>query len=162
MNIFNQWLQELSQELKGISEDDRADILESYKEQINEMIALEVTEEEILSKLGSPKKVAQEVKESLDYVEVPLETKKESVEVTLKSNRDYIRQIVKVILLIACLFVTVPFFMTSIRFIMGGLFISSLSIGFTIASFGLALLFLNLAIASIYIGYIVCKRFNLK
>ena len=100
MNIFNQWLQELSQELKGISEDDRADILESYKEQINEMMVLELTEEEILSKLGSPKKVAQEVRESLDYVEIPIEIKDESVKVTLKSNHDYVRQIVKVILLI--------------------------------------------------------------
>lgn len=160
MNIFNQWLQELCQELEGISEDDRADILASYKEQINEMMALEVTEEEILSKLGSPKKVAQEVRQSLDYVEVPLETKKESVKVILKSNHDYIRQIVKVILFVACLIVTVSFFMTSIRFIIGGLLLLSLSIGFTIASFGLALLFLNLAIASIYVGYLVNKRFN--
>lgn len=160
MNIFNQWLQELCQELEGISEDDRADILASYKEQINEMMALEVTEEEILSKLGSPKKVAQEVRESLDYVEVPLETKKESVKVILKSNHDYIRQIVKVILFVACLIVTVSFFMTSIRFIIVGLLLLSLSIGFTIASFGLALLFLNLAIASIYVGYLVNKRFN--
>lgn len=160
MNIFNQWLQELSQELKGISEDDRADILESYKEQINEMMVLEISEEEILSKLGSPKKVAQEVRESLDYVEIPIEIKDESVKVTLKSNHDYVRQMVKVILLIISLFVAVSSLMISIRLIMGGFFISSLSIGFTIVAFGLALLFLNFAIASIYVGYLVYKRLN--
>ena len=40
MNVLNQWLEELYQELQGISEDDRKDILESYEEQINEMIDL--------------------------------------------------------------------------------------------------------------------------
>ena len=30
MNVLNQWLEELYQELQGISEDDRKDILESY------------------------------------------------------------------------------------------------------------------------------------
>ena len=50
--------------LQGISEDDRKDILESYEEQINEMIDLKINEREILSKLGSPKKVAQEIKQS--------------------------------------------------------------------------------------------------
>ncbi len=29
MNVLNQWLEELYQELQGISEDDRKDILES-------------------------------------------------------------------------------------------------------------------------------------
>ena len=64
MSILNQWLEELYQELQGISEDDRQDIVESYEEQINEMIELNVNEHEILSKLGSPKKVAQEIKQS--------------------------------------------------------------------------------------------------
>ena len=31
MSILNQWLEELYQELQGISEDDRQDILESYR-----------------------------------------------------------------------------------------------------------------------------------
>lgn len=57
MNVLNQWLEELYQELQGISEDDRKDILESYEEQINEMIDLKINEREILSKLGSPKKL---------------------------------------------------------------------------------------------------------
>ena len=65
MNVLNQWLEELYQELQGISEDDRKDILESYEEQINEMIDLKINEREILSKLGSPKKVAQEIKHHL-------------------------------------------------------------------------------------------------
>ena len=46
MNVLNQWLEELYQELQGISEDDRKDILESYEEQINEMIDLKINERE--------------------------------------------------------------------------------------------------------------------
>ena len=52
MNIFNQWLEELNRELEGISEEDRTEILDSYKEQINEMKQLNIKEEQILSKLG--------------------------------------------------------------------------------------------------------------
>ena len=48
MNVLNQWLEELYQELQGISEADRKDILESYAEQINEMIDLKINEREIL------------------------------------------------------------------------------------------------------------------
>lgn len=49
---FNQWLEELHRELQGISEEDRTEILDSYKEQINEMKQLNIKEEQILSKLG--------------------------------------------------------------------------------------------------------------
>ena len=79
MSILNQWLEELYQELQGISEDDRQDILESYEEQINEMIELNVNEHEILSKLGSPKKVAQEIKQSFTETETDVRTKEQLV-----------------------------------------------------------------------------------
>lgn len=67
--MINQWLEELERELQDILEEDRLEILSSYKEQVNEMKELDIDEEEILSRLGWPKKVAQEVKQSLDYTE---------------------------------------------------------------------------------------------
>ena len=69
MDMINQWLEELERELQDILEEDRLEILSSYKEQVNEMKELDIDEEEILSRLGWPKKVAQEVKQSLDYTE---------------------------------------------------------------------------------------------
>ena len=89
MNVLNQWLEELYQELQGISEDDRKDILESYEEQINEMIDLKINEREILSKLGSPKKVAQEIKQSFTDTEtVSAQNKQIVFNIREKTNDD--------------------------------------------------------------------------
>ena len=91
MNVLNQWLEELYQELQGISEDDRKDILESYEEQINEMIDLKINEREILSKLGSPKKVAQEIKQSFTDTEtVSAQNKQIVFNIREKTNDDVI------------------------------------------------------------------------
>ena len=91
MNVLNQWLEELYQELQGISEDDRKDILESYEEQINEMIDLKINEREILSKLGSPKKVAQEIKQSFTDTETGSAQNKQIVfNIREKTNDDIV------------------------------------------------------------------------
>ncbi len=176
MTIFNQWLRELTQELQDISEDDRADILDSYEEQINEMIELNVNEEEILFKLGSPKKVAQEVRESLNYTHESLEFKDSSPEVRQsskdeslkskdflsevrrKSNGDVMRQIVKICLLVLSLLVVLSLLMLSIRLIIGGIFLSSVSMGLVIAMTSLAFLFFNAGLTLIYISYLGYKR----
>lgn len=50
--MINQWLEELERELQDILEEDRLEILSSYKEQVNEMKELDIDEEEILSRLG--------------------------------------------------------------------------------------------------------------
>ena len=93
MNVLNQWLEELYQELQGISEDDRKDILESYEEQINEMIDLKINEREILSKLGSPKKVAQEIKQSFTDTEtVSAQNKQIVINIREKTNDDVIKK----------------------------------------------------------------------
>ena len=49
--MINQWLEELERELQDILEEDRLEILSSYKEQVNEMKELDIDEEEILSRL---------------------------------------------------------------------------------------------------------------
>ena len=46
--MINQWLEELERELQDILEEDRLEILSSYKEQVNEMKELDIDEEEIL------------------------------------------------------------------------------------------------------------------
>lgn len=178
MTIFNQWLRELGQELQDISEDDRSDILDSYEEQINEMIEANMDEEELLFKLGSPKKVAQEVRESLNYTCESLEFKESSSEVRQsskdespkskdllsevrrKSNGDMMKQMMKVCLLLLSLFVVLSLLMISIRLIIGGIFLSSVSIGLVVAMISLAVLFLNAAVTLIYIGYVGYKRLN--
>ena len=48
--MINQWLEELERELQDILEEDRLEILSSYKEQVNEMKELDIDEEEILSR----------------------------------------------------------------------------------------------------------------
>ena len=136
MNVLNQWLEELYQELQGISEDDRKDILESYEEQINEMIDLKINEREILSKLGSPKKVAQEIKQSFTDTETGSAQNKQIV--------------------------SLFFLITALRLIIGGFLLFQLSAGLMIAILGLGLLFLNIGIASIYIGYLGYKRISEK
>ena len=106
MNVLNQWLEELYQELQGISEDDRKDILESYEEQINEMIDLKINEREILSKLGSPKKVAQEIKQSFTDTEtVSAQNKQIVFNIREKTNDDVIKKAIYCCLhyLIVCL-----------------------------------------------------------
>ena len=64
MEILNQWLEELAGDLQRISPEDREAILESYREQINEMVSCGIKESDILSEIGSPKQVAKEVLES--------------------------------------------------------------------------------------------------
>ena len=44
MEIFEKWLDELAKDLHGISVEDREDILESYREQRNEMLSCGVSE----------------------------------------------------------------------------------------------------------------------
>ena len=98
MNVLNQWLEELYQELQGISEDDRKDILESYEEQINEMIDLKINEREILSKLGSPKKVAQEIKQSFTDTEtVSAQNKQIVFNIREKTNDDVIKKAIFIV-----------------------------------------------------------------
>lgn len=163
MNVLNQWLEELYQELQGISEDDRKDILESYEEQINEMINLKVNEREILSKLGSPKKVAQEIKQSFTDTDTASTPKKQIVfNVEEKANNDMIKKVIFIVVCIISLFVSLFSLITTLRLIIGGILLSQLSAGLMIAIFGLGVLFFNIGIASIYIGYLGYKRISEK
>lgn len=163
MNVLNQWLEELYQELQGISEDDRKDILESYEEQINEMINLKVNEREILSKLGSPKKVAQEIKQSFTDTDTASTPKKQIVfNVEEKANNDMIKKVIFIVVCIISLFVSLFSLITTLRLIIGGILLSQLSAGLMIAILGLGVLFFNIGIASIYIGYLGYKRISEK
>ena len=159
MSILNQWLEELYQELQGISEDDRQDILESYEEQINEMIELNVNENEILSKLGSPKKVAQEIKQSFTETETMSEHKEQPVfHAEEKTSDDVIKKGLLIFVFIITLFISLFFFITALRLIIGGILLFQLSFGFMFAVLGLGVVFLNLGIATFYIGYLGYKR----
>ncbi len=163
MNVLNQWLEELCQELQGISEEDRKDILESYEEQINEMINLKVNEREILSKLGSPKKVAQEIKQSFTDTDTASTLKKQIVfNVEEKANNDMIKKVIFIVVCIISLFVSLFSLITTLRLIIGGILLSQLSAGLMIAILGLGVLFFNIGIASIYIGYLGYKRISEK
>ena len=163
MNVLNQWLEELYQELQGISEDDRKDILESYEEQINEMIDLKINEREILSKLGSPKKVAQEIKQSFTDTEtVSAQNKQIVFNIREKTNDDVIKKAIFIVVCIISLFVSLFFLITALRLIIGGFLLFQLSAGLMIAILGLGLLFLNIGISSIYIGYLGYKRISEK
>lgn len=163
MNVLNQWLEELYQELQGISEDDRKDILESYEEQINEMIELNVNEYEILSKLGSPKKVAKEIKDSFTDEETvsSSELKKQvTFNVGEKANDDVIKKGLIIFGFIITLFVTLFFLITALRLIVGGILLVQLSLGLMVAILGLGIVFLNIGIATIYVSYLGYKRIN--
>ena len=161
MSILNQWLEELYQELQVISEDDRQDILESYEEQINEMIELNVNENEILSKLGSPKKVAQEIKQSFTETETMSEHKEQPVfHAEEKTSDDVIKKGLLIFVFIITLFISLFFFITALRLIIGGILLFQLSFGFMFAVLGLGVVFLNLGIATFYIGYLGYKRMS--
>lgn len=161
MSILNQWLEELYQELQGISEDDRQDILESYEEQINEMIELNVNENEILSKLGSPKKVAQEIKQSFTETETMSEHKEQPVfHAEEKTSDDVIKKGLLIFVFIITLFISLFFFITALRLIIGGILLFQLSFGLMFAVLGLGVVFLNLGIATFYIGYLGYKRMS--
>ena len=161
MSILNQWLEELYQELQGISEDDRQDIVESYEEQINEMIELNVNEHEILSKLGSPKKVAQEIKQSFTDTETISESKEQPVfHAEEKTSDDVIKKGLLIFVFIITLFISLFFFITALRLIIGGILLFQLSFGLMFAVLGLGVVFLNLGIATFYIGYLGYKRMS--
>ena len=161
MSILNQWLEELYQELQGISEDDRQDILESYEEQINEMIELNVNENEILSKLGSPKKVAQEIKQSFTDTETISEPKEQPVfHAEEKTSDDVIKKGLLIFVFIITLFISLFFFITALRLIIGGILLFQLSFGLMFAVLGLGVVFLNLGIATFYLGYLGYKRMS--
>jgi len=161
MSILNQWLEELYQELQGISEDDRQDIVESYEEQINEMIELNVNEHEILSKLGSPKKVAQEIKQSFTETETMSEHKEQPIfHAEEKTSDDVIKKGLLIFVFIITLFISLFFFITALRLIIGGSLLFQLSFGLMFAVLGLGVVFLNLGIATFYIGYLGYKRMS--
>ncbi|MEE0880694.1 MAG: DUF1700 domain-containing protein [Turicibacter sp.] len=161
MSILNQWLEELYQELQGISEDDRQDIVKSYEEQINEMIELNVNEHEILSKLGSPKKVAQEIKQSFTDTETISEPENQVVfNVGEKTSDDVIKKGLLIFVFIITLFISLFFFITALRLIIGGSLLFQLSFGLMFAVLGLGVVFLNLGIATFYIGYLGYKRIS--
>ena len=161
MSILNQWLEELYQELQGISEDDRQDIVESYEEQINEMIELNVNEHEILSKLGLPKKVAQEIKMSFTDTETISEPKEQPVfHAEEKTSDDVIKKGLLIFVFIITLFISLFFFITALRLIIGGILLFQLSLGLMFAVLGLGIVFLNLGIATFYIGYLGYKRMS--
>ena len=161
MSILNQWLEELYQELQGISEDDRQDILESYEEQINEMIELNVNENEILSKLGSPKKVAQEIKQSFTETETMSEHKEQPVfHAEEKTSDDVIKKGLLIFVFIITLFISLFFFITALRLMIGGILLFQLSFGLMFAVLGLGVVFLNLGIATFYLGYLGYKRMS--
>ena len=161
MSILNQWLEELYQELQGISEDDRQDIVESYEEQINEMIELNVNEHEILSKLGSPKKVAQEIKQSFTDTDTVSEPKQQVVfNAGEKTGDDVIKKGLIIFVFIISLFISLFFFITALRLIIGGILLFQLSFGLMFAVLGLGIVFLNLGIATFYIGYLGYKRMS--
>jgi len=161
MSILNQWLEELYQELQGISEDDRQDIVESYEEQINEMIELNVNEHEILSKLGLPKKVAQEIKQSFTETETMSEPKEQLVfHAEEKTSDDVIKKGLLIFVFIITLFISLFFFITALRLIIGGVLLFQLSLGLMFAVLGLGVVFSNLGIATFYIGYLGYKRMS--
>ena len=161
MSILNQWLEELYQELQGISEDDRQDIVESYEEQINEMIELNVNEHEILSKLGSPKKVAQEIKQSFTDTDTVSEPKEQPVfNAEEKTGDDVIKKGLIIFVFIISLFISLFFFITALRLIIGGILLFQLSFGLMFAVLGLGVVFLNLGIATFYLGYLGYKRIS--
>lgn len=161
MSILNQWLEELYQELQGISEDDRQDIVESYEEQINEMIELNVNEHEILSKLGSPKKVAQEIKQSFTDTDTVSEPKQQVVfNAGEKTGDDVIKKGLIIFVFIISLFISLFFFITALRLIIGGILLFQLSFGLMFAVLGLGVVFLNLRIATFYLGYLGYKRMS--
>ena len=159
--MINQWLEELERELQDILEEDRLEILSSYKEQVNEMKELDIDEEEILSRLGWPKKVAQEVKQSLDYTESRFPADKDDSKVEKpKSNEKGFKKGISICAIIASLCVSILFFMTSFRFIIGSIFLMSFSIGLAIAVLGVTLILFNIGVASLYTDYLIYKRLN--
>ena len=161
MSILNQWLEELYQELQGISEDDRQDIVESYEEQINEMIELNINEHTILSKLGSPKTVAQEIKQSFTDTDTVSESKKQVVfNDGEKPSDDVVKKGLLIFVLIIILLMSLFFFITAIRLVIGGILLFQLSFGIMFGVLGLGIIFLNLGIATFYISYLGYKRIS--
>ena len=117
------------------------------------MIDLKINEREILSKLGSPKKVAQEIKQSFTDTEtVSAQNKQIVFNIREKTNDDVIKKAIFIVVCIISLFVSLFFLITALRLIIGGFLLFQLSAGLMIAILGLGLLFLNIGIASIYIG----------
>lgn len=150
MEIFEKWLDELAKNLHGISFEDREDILESYREQMNEMLCCGVSETDILSKLGSPKKVAKEV---LDSLLPDVDTEEPTI---IQRNQIQESHLVKRLLPIAviggCLLIAIGSLFVMARLVMGGLIISTVSVGLMIAILFGAMIPLNLAVTSGYIG----------
>lgn len=150
MEIFEKWLDELAKDLHGISVEDREDILESYREQMNEMLSCGVSEADILSKLGSPKKVAKEV---LDSLLPDVDTEEPTI---IQRNQIQESHLVKRLLPIAviggCLLIAIGSLFVMARLVMGGLIISTVSVGLMIAILFGAMIPLNLAVTSGYIG----------
>lgn len=79
-----------------------------------------------------------------------------------KTNDDVIKKAIFIVVCIISLFVSLFFLITALRLIIGGFLLFQLSAGLMIAILGLGLLFLNIGIASIYIGYLGYKRISEK
>ena len=156
MEILNQWLEELAGDLQRISPEDREAILESYREQINEMVSCGIKESDILSEIGSPKQVAKEVLESF-IVDEALE---EEVNVWKGPSRETNRgkQLFGIAVMGICLFIACWSFLMTLRLVIGGFFISLISLGLMIALFFAAIVAFNLTIASGYVGWLVWNR----
>ena len=117
--------------------------------------------DEILSKLGSPKKVAQEIKQSFTETETMSEHKEQPVfHAEEKTSDDVIKKGLLIFVFIITLFISLFFFITALRLIIGGSLLFQLSFGLMFAVLGLGVVFLNLGIATFYLGYLGYKRMS--
>ena len=152
MEIFEKWLDELAKDLHGISVEDREDILESYREQMNEMLCCGVSETDILSKLGSPKKVAKEV---LDSLLPDVDTEEPTIIQRNQIQESHlVKRLLPIVVMGCCLLIAIGSLLVMARLVIGGLMISTVSIGLMVAIFFSAMIPLNLAVTSGYIGFL--------
>ncbi len=158
------WLEALKKELRKLPEDDREDILDNYREQISQMLAEGKAEDEILIRLGSPKEVAEEAKQALEYEskfnfsqeEVINQVKKGAnaainqlngvLETRNSQGKSTLEQILSIILFAIFLMVTFTVGSVALGFVLGGVIIFFVSFFFIHVTYSLFFFMLALSI----------------
>lgn len=156
MDIFRKWLEELNQELQGISEEDRMEIFDSYEEQINAMIDEGKSNSEILAQIGLARDAGQAIRDSLGY-ESELSNQelnvgnKNSSKLTLSEGMPFIIRIVATIMGVLCIWL-------GLKFMIGSFLLIQLSFELFIFGLSLAILAINFGIFLMYMGYFWFKK----
>ena len=105
--------------------------------------------------------MAQEIKQSFTDTDTVSEPKQQVVfNAGEKTGDDVIKKGLLIFVFIITLFISLFFFITALRLIIGGILLFQLSFGFMFAVLGLGVVFLNLGIATFYIGYLGYKRMS--